>query len=171
MQYIPGNDLTPFDVSIFGGYTWLNGNVPLSLMPDPSIALNYTTINPATYFSDQNLSMTIQALNVGAIASVNLKVITFYGGLGYSRTNSIAKLEGSYPTPVLVTSGIPHAEYNDSAASIVTGDEFPDIEIENFSGLRANVGFRLKLSVITFHIDYTRSQYNVVSSGLGISFR
>lgn len=171
MQYIPGNDLLPLDVSVFGGYTWLNGNVPVSLQPDFSVTQNYPTINPVTYFSDQNLSMTLQAYNVSAVASVNLKIITFYAGLGYSNTKTDVELEGNYPSPVLVTSPVPHAEYNESDASIIRGDEFPSMEIENFSGLRTNVGFRLKLSVITLHADYTRAQYNVVSAGLGISFR
>ena len=167
MQYIPGNKLSPFDVSIFGGYTWLNGNIPISLQPDPAIS-NYSTINPILFFADQNLAMTVQAYNVSALASVNLKVITFYGGLGYSNTSTTAELTGNFPTPVLNGTTV---EYNDTPQSTTTGAEFPDIEIENFSGLRTNVGFRLKLAVITIHVDYTRSQYNVVSTGLGISFR
>jgi hypothetical protein len=35
MQYLPGNKLLPFDVSLFGGYTKLMGNVPVDLQPDP----------------------------------------------------------------------------------------------------------------------------------------
>jgi len=171
MQYIPGNALLPLDVSVFGGYTWLNGNIPINLQPDPAITWNYTTINPTLFFADQNMATTVQAYNVSAVASVNLKVITFYAGLGYANTNTKVELEGNYPAPVAITSGTPHAEYNETAESIVTGNEFPNIEIENFSGLRTNVGVRLKLAVITIHVDYTRSQYNVVSAGLGISFR
>jgi len=45
------------------------------------------------------------------------------------------------------------------------------IDIEDFSGLRANIGLRVKFAVITIHADYTRSQYNVFTAGLGISFR
>jgi hypothetical protein len=45
------------------------------------------------------------------------------------------------------------------------------MDINNFSGLRANLGFRLKLGPVTFHADYTRAQYNVVTTGLGISIR
>jgi hypothetical protein len=173
MQYIPGNKLLPLDASIFAGFTRLTGNVPISLQPDAGKTWNYTTINPYTYFSDQNLATTVDALNVSAIASVNLRVITFYAGLGYSKTRTTVKLEGYYPTPVLVAGAPPHVEYNDVAGSgsIKTGDEFPKMNIENFSGLRTNVGFRLKLAVITFHVDYTRAQYNVVSAGLGVSFR
>jgi hypothetical protein len=173
-QYIPGNKLLPVDASIFAGYTKLTANVPISLQPGTDITWNYSSsFNPVTYFSDQNLNTTIDALNISAIGSVNLAVITFYAGLGYSKTKTSVKLEGHYPSPVVVTTPTPRAEYNDisGSKSILTGSEFPAMNIENFSGLRANAGFRLKLAVITIHFDYTRAQYNVLSTGLGISFR
>jgi hypothetical protein len=162
-QYIPGNELLPVDASIFAGYTKLNGNIPIDLLP-PSYA-DYTTYTAAS-FTDQKLSASVTALNVSAIGSVNLAVITFYGGLGYTKTSTILKLAGNYPSPVLVgTSPV----YNDSG--VKKGETFGEMNIENFSGLRANIGFRLKLAVLTIHADYTRAQYNVVSAGLGISFR
>jgi hypothetical protein len=170
MQYIPGNKLIPVDASIFAGYTRLNGNVPINLQPEPGIPENYSTINPATSFSDQNISATVEALNVSAIASLNLPVISFYGGLGYTKTRTLVELTGNYPTPLLAgPAGSQHAEYNDNG--VKTGADFPIIDIKNFSGLRANIGFRIKLAVVTFHADYTRAQYNVVSAGLGVSFR
>jgi len=64
---------------------------------------------------------------------------------------------------------VPYAEYNNTG--IKKGSDFPNMDIKNFSGLRANIGFRIKMSVITFHADYTRAQYNVLTIGLGISFR
>jgi hypothetical protein len=167
MQYIPGNELIPVDASVFAGYTRLNGNVPLSL--EYGAPSNYATYNPATDFNDQNMSVTVEALNICAIGSFNLPVISFYGGLGYSKTRTLVELTGNFPTPVLVTTGTPHAEYNDSG--VKQGSDFPEMDIRNFSGLRANIGFRIKLAVVTFHADYTRSQYNVLSAGLGISFR
>lgn len=169
MQYIPGNELLPVDVSVFGGYTRLNANVPVSLQPGSP--QNYSTYNTAS-FNDQNLSATVQAFNVSAIASANLAVITFYGGLGYTKTSTIINLTGNFPTPGLVTPALPalpYAEYNDTG--VKKGESFGEINIENFSGMRANIGFRLKLAVVTIHFDYTRAQYNVFSTGLGISFR
>jgi hypothetical protein len=126
-----------------------------------------------TYFSNQNLNTIVDALNISAIGSVNLKIITFYAGLGYSKTKTSVKLQGYFPAPVIVVSGTPHVEYNDVAGSgsIKDGSDFPKMDIKNFSGLRANAGFRIKLAVITIFADYTRAQYNVVSTGLGISFR
>jgi len=168
MQYLPGNKLLPFDVSLFAGYTKLQGNVPLSLKPDPAVTWAYTSVNPATAFDNQNLNISVAALNISAIASLNLPVFTFYGGLGYSKTKTRMELTGNFPMPVLVST---HAEYNDSNESVRKGTDFPNMDIKNFSGLRANIGLRVKLAVITIHADYTRAQYNVVSTGLGISFR
>ena len=168
-QYLPGNKLLPFDVSLFAGYTKLMGNVPLGLDPDPSVAQAYTTVNPSTAFNSQNLNITVSALNVSAIASLNLPVITFYGGMGYTKTRTGMELSGNFPLPVAVALPVPHAEYNDSG--VKKGSDFPKMDIKNFSGLRANIGFRIKLAVITIHADYTRAQYNVLSTGLGISFR
>ena len=169
MQYIPGNKLSPFDVSIFGGYTRLQANVPVSLLPDPAVNANFGTfINPGS-FETQKMSATLQGWNVSAIASFTIPIVTFYGGLGYSKTQTQIVLKGNYPTPVLAATPTPHAEYNDSG--VLSGSQIPSVDIKNFSGLRANIGVRFKLSVVTINLDYTSSQYNVVSAGLGISFR
>jgi len=159
-QYIPGGDLLPVDASVFAGYTKLTGNIPVNLQP-PTDA-DYS----AASFEDQNLAASVTALNISAIGSINLAIITFYGGLGYSKTNTILQLEGNYPSPRLDGADV---VYDDQG--IKTGDDFGEINIKNFSGLRANVGLRFKFAVLTIHADYTRAQYNVVSAGLGISFR
>jgi hypothetical protein len=150
-QYLPGDKILPFDVSIFGGYTKLMANVPLGLEPDPSVIKAYTTVNPSTAFDSQNMKITVDALNISAIA------------------RTVMELSGNYPLPVFVASPVPHAEYNDSG--VKKGSDFPKMDIKNFSGLRANIGFRLKLAIVTIHFDYTRAQYNVFTTGLGFSFR
>lgn len=165
-QYLPGDKLLPFDVSVFAGYTKMTGNVALSILPDPTMS-NYTSpYNIATAFDDQSLNIVSSGLNVSALASFNLPVITFYGGLGYSKTKTEMLLNGNFPTPTLV--GV-NPQYNNDG--IKDGSDFNGIDIENFSGVRANIGFRIKLAVLTIHADYTRAQYNVLSAGLGISVR
>ncbi|HUX59057.1 MAG TPA: DUF6588 family protein [Bacteroidales bacterium] len=165
MQYIPGNKLLPLDVSLFAGYTKLTGNVPLSLQPEDGYTNN---ISSNISLNNQNLAVGVEALNISAIASLNLPVITFYGGIGYTKTKTLVELSGNFPTPRLNTS-TGEAEYNDQG--VIPGADFPNMEIKNFSGVRANIGLRIKLAVITIHADYTRAQYNVISTGLGISFR
>jgi hypothetical protein len=168
MQYIPGNKLTPFDLSLFAGYTKLQADVPLGLEPDPSVGQAYITYNPATAFKNQILNIKVSSLNVSAIGSINLKIITFYGGVGYCKTQTTMVLSGNFPLPTPVLTS-PFVQYNDTG--VKKGSDFPKLDIKNFSGLRANVGFRLKLAVVTIHFDYTRAQYNVFTTGLGFSFR
>jgi hypothetical protein len=168
MQYLPGHELTPFDVSLFAGYTMLKGNVPLALDPDPSVDQKYVNYNAATSFDNQNLKINVKSLNVSAIGSVNLKIITFYGGVGYCKTQTTMVLSGNFPTPTTILTS-PYIQYNDTG--VKKGSDFPKMDIKNFSGLRANVGFRLKLAIVTIHFDYTRAQYNVLTTGLGFSFR
>jgi hypothetical protein len=168
-QYLPGDKVLPFDVSLFGGYTKLIADVPLGLNPDQSVTQAYTTINPTTAFNSQIMKVDVEALNISAIASINLPVITFYGGIGYTKTRTGMELSGNFPLPVFVATPVPHAEYNDSG--VKKGSDFPKMDIRNFSGMRANIGFRIKLAIVTIHADYTRAQYNVLTTGLGFSFR
>ena len=168
IQYVPGHKLTPFDVSLFAGYTKLQVNVPLDIQPDLSISAYSAPYDVATSFKNQNLKLSVQALNISAIGSVNLKIITFYGGLGYCKTKTTMDLSGYFPSPTPLTTA-PYVQYNNSG--VKKGTDFPNLNIENYSGLRANVGFRLKLAVVTIHFDYTKAQYNVFTAGLGISIR
>jgi hypothetical protein len=168
MQYIPGEKLVPFDVSLFGGYTVLRGNTPLNLQPDLTKPQNYSSAYPAGSFDNQKMSLVVEAWNISVIGSVNLKIISFYGGLGYSKTSTVVNMTGNFPLPYIDPAvSLTEVVYED--AGVVK--DFPRIDIKNFSGLRTNLGFRLKLAVVTFHADYTWSQYSVISTGLGFSFR
>ncbi|MBK9390937.1 MAG: hypothetical protein IPN68_12345 [Bacteroidetes bacterium] len=165
-QYFPGDELLPFDISVFGGYSKLTMNIPINMLPGtPQF---YTSKFPVTAWDNQNLGMVAQAWNASAIASLNLPVLTLYGGLGYSSTATNINMTGNFPMPT-VNPAMSATEYVYEDAGVVK--DFPEIEIKNYSGLRANAGLRLKFSVITLHADYTWAQYSVVSAGMGISFR
>lgn len=167
MQYLPGEKVFPLDISLFGGYNKLTGNAPVDLQPDPNGVLRYSSAYPLP-FKDQMLSAVVEAWNVGAIGSINLRIITFYGGLGYTGTSSTVNMKGNYPLPrVDLTVSTTKYVYDD--AGVLKG--FPALEIKNYSGLRANAGLRLKFAFFTIHADYTWAQYSVVSTGFGISFR
>jgi hypothetical protein len=167
MQYIPGEKVFPFDISLFGGYNKLMGNAPVNLQPDPNGVLAYTSAYPLP-FKDQTLSAVVEAWNAGVIGSINLRVITFYGGLGYTGTSSTVNMKGNYPMP-LVDLAVSTTKYVYKDAGVLKG--FPALEIKNYSGLRTNVGLRLKFAFFTIHADYTWAQYSVLSTGLGFSFR
>ncbi|MDP3001513.1 MAG: hypothetical protein Q8N38_00060 [Bacteroidales bacterium] len=166
LQYLPGYKMMKlWDVSFFGGYTKLQGNAGIDLQPDWAKA-HYSTNYPTTAFQNQNLSASFAAMNVGLVGSINIPVLTLYGGVGYCSTKTDIKLTGNFPTPTYNAAYSPPDVYED--AGVIKN--FPAIEIKN-SGVRANIGLRIKLAIITIHADYTLAQYNMLSTGLGISFR
>ncbi len=164
-QWIPATKLLPLDVSIFGGYSRLNMMMPLNLQPD---SYSHFTMYDATDFADQEVSMYVEAWSANVIGSFNLPIISFYGGLGYSKTKTHAEISGNYPLPAVdLTVSTSSPVYND--AGVITDIE--PMDIKNFSGVRVNIGTRLKLGIFTIHADYTRANYNVFVGGLGLSFR
>ena len=165
-QYLPGDKLLPFDVSVFGGYTKLTGNVPINL--EPGTPQFYSSAFPPSSFDNQNFKLVTEAWNASLIASLNLPVITIYGGMGYTKTNTAINMTGNFPLPTY-NPALSLTSYVYEDAGVLK--DFDPIEIKNFSGMRANIGFRLKFAVITIHADYTRANYNVFSTGLGVSFR
>jgi hypothetical protein len=166
-QYLPGDKVSPFDISLFGGYTKLEGNAPIRLEPDDSKPQNYSSKYTSSSW-DQNMNIVVEAWNASLIASFTLPVISFYGGLGYTKTSTVVNMTGYFPLPT-INPAISTSQYVYEDTGVLK--DFPKIDIKNFSGLRTNIGFRLKFGFFTFHADYTWAQYSVVSTGLGISFR
>jgi hypothetical protein len=168
-QWIPAIKKIPFlYLSVMGGYTQFNSSFNLSVGPDDlgTVIDNTNTVS----FANQTMDMTIKSLTFNALVSANLPVICFYGGLGIVNTKTELALSGYYPVPTVVTPA-DGPEVNDNSAV-----ENPfDLEIENNDGKptkpRINVGFRLKLGVITIHGDYTYANYSNVTAGLGLSVR
>jgi hypothetical protein len=163
MQYIPGHALTPFDVSVFGGYTKLVANVPISMQP--SDYSDYSVLYSSFSFANQKLSTSVKSFNASIIGSVKLLIFTVYGSLGYVRTNTTVEFRGVYPFPGL-NSVTGEVEYVDANVKRID-----PIEIKGFSGMKSTIGLKVKLSVIAFNVDYSRAQYNIISTGLGITFR
>jgi len=164
LQYFPGEKLIPIDLTLQGGYTKLKVSVPIELQPDDYS--NFTTYTAAD-FEDQEVNMEVTAYSINLLLSKKLPVVTFYGGAGYSKTQTVIDVAGNYaiPTfdPFISTTG---PVYVDSSV-----DQVPTIDIKNHSGLRLNAGIRFTLGVLTIHGDYTRANYSVITGGLGISFR
>lgn len=164
-QYIKPLKVLPVNISIFGGYSKLSANIPVNLKPDSySYMLDYTPGD----FVDQFVTLGVAAWNISLIGSVDLPLVTGFLGIGYGNSTTILDLEGNLPIPFVDPAiSLFGPIYDD--AHVITN--FNEIKIENFSGLRINVGGKLKLGVFTIHADYTRAQYNVFTFGMGVSFR
>jgi len=174
LQYFPGEKLMPIDLTLQGGYTKLEVSVPIELQPDASISyFNNYDIN--TDFEDQEVNMKVTAYSINLLLSKKLPVVTFYGGVGYSKTQTVIDVAGNYAIPTLdATYSILDPYTSSSPGPVYTDDwveQVPTIDIKNHSGLRLNAGIRFKIGVLTLHGDYTKANYSVFTAGLGISFR
>ena len=126
------------------------------LLLDLSVFAGYTSLSSEinitdTYPGDDQLG--IQGLNVwniDGIVSYDLSVFTFFGALGYNRVTSNLELRGTYDI----------------------GNEILQDPIDtktNYSGIKATVGLRIKVAIITLHGEYTYNDYSVVSAGFGLN--
>ncbi|MFO7656072.1 MAG: DUF6588 family protein [Bacteroidales bacterium] len=165
LQWLPLAKRVPaLNVSILGGYTKLNANAGISVTP---ATLNLSDATTETVdFTSQAMDMTVTSFTGNLLVSVNLPVISFYGGAGFANTNTSIGLKGYYP--------IPDATGTVTNASVGEPDPI-SMDIINNDGSptkpRFNIGLRLKLGIITIHGDYTKANYSNVTAGLGISFR
>lgn len=166
-QHIPGFSLLPLNISVFGGFSKLSGTIPISIKPEAG-NMFYSNYDGITDFNDQLFNFALANWNLSLIGSVDVPFVSAFMGIGYGKTSTILGLDGNIPLPTVdPLLSLTGPVYTD--AGVVT--EVDDITIENHSGLRFNVGGRLKLGVIAFHVEYTYANYNVVTGGFGISFR
>ena len=146
-QHIPGIKMLPFDLSAFIGFTDISTEVTFD---DELVGSEVSTENARAIF-DVN-TWTFQGL-----ISKQFSALTLYGGLGFNAVSSDLQLEGEYTVS------------NDGGQSVTYTD--PVNLSFSAGGPRLTAGMRLKLAVLTLHADYTLQEYNVLSVGLGFSFR
>jgi hypothetical protein len=141
-QWVPGLKQIPFDVSGFAG--WNNMNTSIFLDPDN---------NP-----DQVASLKISSVTMQGLISKELSILTVFGGIGVATTTTKFDLKGTYETEV--SEEAPTGEYTDPL-------DFKFVS----TGPRINLGFRLKLLILTLQADYAIQKYNTLTLGAGISIR
>ncbi|MCX6257220.1 MAG: hypothetical protein NTW49_04885 [Bacteroidia bacterium] len=168
LQYFPFVDKIPFlNVSVMGAYTTVKSSAKINFQwPEYQAIFDNAGVpvpdSSKVNYNNQNLEIDCKGLTGNLLVSINLPVITFYGAAGYSTSSTSIKLKGDYPL----------VDMNNSEQLYIKKYTDPvDLSINNYSGLQYTGGIRLKLGIITIHGDYTKAKYQVVSAGLGISFR
>jgi hypothetical protein len=174
-QWIPGMKDLPFDLSAMFGYTTANADLRFtgasSIQPDGDT--NIYNPNPGKKYTNQTAEFKSTAWTTNLIISKKLGPFTPYLGVGYQQANTTLAFLGDYPVtvPNNQADATNPASPSFGKAAVISDISNP-VNIEgNISGFRANVGFRLKLAVLTIHGDYTFGQYNVASVGLGLNIQ
>lgn len=126
------------------------------LLVDISLFGGFTHIDTETQVSNTypgDGQIGIQNLNswtLEGLISYDLSVFTFYGGIGYNQVSSDLEVLGTY----------------DIGNEILVD---PIAVNSTFNGLKATMGFRIKLAVFTIHADYTFNEYNLATAGFGLN--
>lgn len=123
--------------------------IPMSL----SLQGGYTALNTEIEISEQAVSLNTKATTINLVASKKLLMLTGYAGLGYNSST---------------TTFLTDANFN---LDWVGFAEKVKIEFESSNNVRANIGLRLNITLITIQADYTFSEYPTATLGLGVSLR
>ena len=156
MQYFGPLEKLPLNVSVLAAFT--NMDVSYNIEDDDS-GDDITITNGEAQFKMN--TWTIQAL-----ASLDFKIITLYGGLGYNNGKSSTKLKGTYTVEYDVEDG--GGTVIGSESDTVTDPINLDFHA---NGVRATLGARLNIGFFKIFADYTLQEYNTASAGIAFSFR
>ncbi|MGJ8593926.1 MAG: DUF6588 family protein [Aquaticitalea sp.] len=144
-SWLPNADVLPIAISGLVAYTHLDGSYDF-------------TDGQYVQGENQRIDTEVNTLLFELLVGTKLKIINFYGGLGYMNGKSTTDLLGTY--------------------RVSSGFLFPGVsEIENpfsvehdVSGIRGTVGANLKVGFFSLNADYTLAEFDSASLGLNFSF-
>ena len=133
----------------------IGNTIPLSL----SLQAAHTQMTSKISILDQPASMDIQATNINLIISKNILMVCGYASIGYNSSSTTFR-----------------AGENINNSNSFNLDELEitlpvEMEFETVNELRANIGLKLSLAVITVSANHTISEYPVTTIGVGASLR
>lgn len=156
LQYLGPLDKLPLSVSVLAAFT--NMNVTYNI-EDENTTDNVAVTNGQAEFK-------MKTWTVQAIASLDFKIITLYGSVGYNNGKSTIKMKGNYDlTYDLVDgNGLVIGTVNESINNPINLDF-------DANGVRATLGTRINIGFFKIFADYTLQEYNTASAGIAFSFR
>jgi hypothetical protein len=166
-QWIPGLKKLPvFKMSVMYGYTKLHAFVEMNI-DKQTIGASMVPGEESNLWDDQEMKIFVRSHTANLLLAADLKVVCFYGSLGFVTTQTNLKLVGEFPIVA-----VPNGEV---LPAVVALKDPLDMEIKNKDGNitkpRLNIGVRFKLAIVTLHFDYSYANYSVLTAGLGFSFR
>ena len=159
VRYMPMMNVgSNFNVNLFGIglkhdlLQWIPGvgdMIPMSL----SFQGGYTSLNTELNIADQKVTLNTKATTFNLVASKRLLMVTGYAGVGYNSSTTSFSADADFEL------------------SGIRFEEKVQMDFESKNNLRANIGLRLNITLITIQADYTFAEYPTATVGLGVSLR
>ena len=156
-QYLGLIGKLPFSVSVLGAYT--------------SATIDYTIqkgdLSDQVSVTNGSAKFKVKTWTVQALGSLDFKIVTLYGGLGFNGGTSTFKVNGDYDLTYKEVS----SSGTDQGTTITESITDPISLKFKSTGARATVGARLNLTFFKIFADYTLQEYNTATLGFAFSFR
>ena len=146
----------PFSVSLFGAYT--SANVEYAIT-NGNLSDQVSVTNGLAQFK-------VKTWTVQALGSLDFKIVTIYGGLGYNGGTTSFDIKGDYT----LSYNIQDLDQNNLSTLSETITDPVNLDFKS-SGTRATIGARLNLAFFKIFADYTLQEYNTATLGFAFSFR
>jgi hypothetical protein len=161
-EWIPVIKALPFDASVFGSYSQVAAQNELSLDPndfsDGNVKVTFGTE------TNQMLKFNTKTSKFGLILSKKIGILTVYGGIGQSKSETTINLLGKYVVETTTKEG---------DTSTVTKDNLEDPIDVTFESknLCVDAGLRLKLAFFSLFGSINKAEYTSYNAGLSLGFR
>ena len=155
-EWIPVIKSLPFDASVFASYSEMNAQSEITIKPgdfsDGDVRL---TADNAT---DQMLKFKTKTSKFGLILSKKIGVLTVFGGIGHSKSETAINLFGKYKVET-------------STGELIFDLTDPiDLTFES-KGICMDAGLRLKLAFFSLFGSVNKAEYSSYNAGVSFGFR
>lgn len=148
LQYFGPIDKFPINISALASYSKMKIDYDIQ---------SFSSIKG----SGQVAQFSLNNYNLLLIASLDVLVVNFYAGFGFSGGDSSFKMLGQYDLEYQTESNIP-----------ITRSLNDPIDMNfNVSGYQTTIGAKFKFLIFSAYADFTFQDYNTLSAGISINFR
>jgi hypothetical protein len=147
-------DLFPFDLAVAVNYNRITYTNTLNVQPSQG---STPTSGSSTDFANQNLLGKFSGTTFQAIVSKKILFFTPFFALSYQNSNTTLGVFGNYPIP-------------SSNNKYTTITDPVNINENTVSGIRADAGILLKLSVFRIYASVSAGQYLSGNIGFGVGY-
>ncbi|GAB3922307.1 DUF6588 family protein [Mucilaginibacter myungsuensis] len=150
----------PFDLAVALGYTRLKYDKALEVRPEA----NNAGVSGNQNYADQRIEGHFSGWNAQLIISKKLLFFTPFASVGYLTSKTDVGLKGNFPfvTGANVAGRPSYTVFTDPISIAGTG--------VSVDGLRADLGFQIKIPVLRLYGSYSFAEYQSANVGIGFGF-